>query len=83
MIKSLLDKLIAFGLSMPTNLVILAIVCVIMKAFGKKWKDCIKVIVIYLFLGLLLSMFGINMPNFLQIGQWLGGLFNQVADGVS
>lgn len=83
MLESLLDKLIAFGLSIPTNLVILLIVCVIMKALGKKWKDCIKVIVVYLFLGLLLSMFGITMPNFLQIGQWIGSLFNKVSDGIA
>lgn len=83
MLEQLLDKLIAFGLSIPTNLVILLIVCVIMKAMGKKWGDCIRVIIIYLFAGLLLSMFGITMPNFIQIGQWIGGLFNKVASGVT
>ena len=36
MVEQLLDRLIAFGLSIPTNLVILLIVCIIMKAMGKK-----------------------------------------------
>lgn len=83
MIEALVDKLIAFALSIPTNMVILAIVCVIMRLAGKKWGDCIKVILIYLFLGLLLSMFGITMPNFLEIGQWIGGLFNQVTGSLA
>lgn len=83
MVEQLLDRLIAFGLSIPTNLVILLIVCIIMKAMGKKWSDCVRVIIIYLFAGLLLSMFGITMPNFIEIGTWIGGLFGQVVDGVS
>lgn len=82
MVEALLDKLIAFGLSIPTNLVILLIICVIMKAMGKKWMDCVRLIVAYLFIGLLLSMFGITMPNFIEIGTWLGGLFNQVKESV-
>ena len=83
MVEQLLDKLLAFGLSMPTNLVILLIACIIMKAAGKKWSDCVRVILIYLAVGLLLSMFGINMPNFIEIGNWIGKLFNKITAGVT
>lgn len=59
MVSTILNKLIAFGMSMPTNLI------------GKIISDCIKVIIGYLLIGLLLSFFGITMPSFLQIGRWI------------
>ena len=71
MISTILNNLIAFGMSMPTNLIILVIICLIMKVIGKTIIDCIKMILGYLLIGLLLSLFGITMPSFLQIGQWI------------
>lgn len=72
MVHTFIQNLIAFGKSMPTNMLILVIICLIMKfGFGKKWKDCLKVIIVYLLLGLLLGIFGYNMPNFVEIGHWI------------
>lgn len=71
MVSTILNNLIAFGMSMPTNLIILIIICLIMKVAGKTISDCIKVIIGYLLIGLLLSFFGITMPSFLQIGRWI------------
>ena len=71
MISTILNNLIAFGMSMPTNLIILVSICLIMKVIGKTIIDCIKMILGYLLIGLLLSLFGITMPSFLQIGQWI------------
>lgn len=82
MIEQLLDNLVAFAISIPTNLIILLIICVIMLACGKKWTDCLRLIIIYLFAGLLLGIFGIRMPNFVEIGHWIAGLFGRVKDGV-
>ena len=70
MISALLQNLWAFALSMPTNMVILIIICLIMKCvFKAKWGDCIRVIVGYLLIGLLLAIFGITMPSFIVIGR--------------
>lgn len=71
MVSTILNNLIAFAMSMPTNLIILLVICLIMKVLGRTIGDCIKVILGYLLIGLLLSFFGITMPSFLQIGQWI------------
>lgn len=70
MISTILSNLVAFAMSMPTNIIILIIVCLIMKVLGKSVMQCVKVIVGYLLIGLLLGIFGITMPSFLAIGQW-------------
>ena len=74
MISAILQNLWAFAVSMPTNMVILIIICVIMKLFKAKTRDCVAVILGYLFIGLLLAVFGITMPSFLVIGRWLAEL---------
>lgn len=71
-VSTVLNNMIAFAVSMPTNMVILFIICLIMKvAFKKKIGDCVRVIIGYLLIGLLLGIFGITMPSFLAIGQWI------------
>lgn len=72
MISTILNNLYAFALSMPTNMIILFIICLIMKVvFKRTIGDCIKVIIGYLLIGVLLSLFGITMPSFLTIGTWI------------
>lgn len=71
MVSTLLNNLVAFAMSMPTNMIILIIICLIMKVAGRTITDCIKLIVGYLLIGLLLGIFGVTMPNFLQIGNWI------------
>lgn len=71
MISTIINNLIAFAMSMPTNMIILLIICLIMKVlFKKSIMDCVRLIIGYLLIGLLLGIFGITMPSFLQIGQW-------------
>ena len=72
MVSTILNNLIAFAVSMPTNMVILVIICLIMKfLFKKSIKDCIRVVIGYILIGFLLGLFGITMPSFLAIGQWI------------
>lgn len=72
MISTILNNLYAFALSMPTNMIILFIICLIMKViFRRTIRDCVKVIIGYLLIGVLLSLFGITMPSFLTIGTWI------------
>ncbi len=71
-VSTLLNNLLAFAISMPTNMVILVIICLIMKvALKKKVIDCVRIVIGYLLIGLLLGIFGITMPSFLAIGQWI------------
>ncbi len=78
MISTILNNLIAFGLSMPTNMIILIVICLIMKLLGKTIGDCIKIIFGYLFIGLLLGIFGITMPNFMTIGTWFANILKSL-----
>lgn len=72
MISALLENLYAFALSIPINMLILAIICLIMViGFKKSVKDCVKVIICYLLLGLLLAIFGITMPKFTTAFEWI------------
>ena len=78
MISAILTNLWAFALSMPTNMIILVVVSLIMKVLGRSTKDCIKVILCYILAGMLLSLVGITMPNFLVIGTWIANLLKSV-----
>lgn len=72
MISDILKNLYDFALSIPTNLVIIAIICIFMVVVLKKGvKDCIRLIVAYLLIGLLLGIFGITMPSFVEVGRWV------------
>ena len=74
MISTIVNNLAAFAMSMPTNMIILIVICLILKVIGKSVIDCIKVILGYLLIGLLLGIFGITMPDFLTIGTWFVNL---------
>lgn len=83
MLSTLLQNLWQFALSMPTNIIILLLICAVMMLSKKfKFKDCVKVIVAYLAIGLLLGIFGITMPSFISIGRWLVNLVKTIFNGV-
>lgn len=72
MLSGLLENMKNLALSMPTNMVILLVICLLLKIFAKyKWTDCIKVIVGYLLLCVILSFFGLTMPSFITIFNWV------------
>jgi hypothetical protein len=72
MLSTILNNLTAFALSMPTNMIILFIICLIMKVvFKRSVSDCVRVIIGYLLIGLLLGIFGIHMPNLMTVGKWI------------
>ena len=74
MISTIINNLIAFALSMPTNMIILLVICLILKVLGFSIKSCVKVIFSYLLIGFLLGLFGFTMPSFLTIGTWIVNL---------
>lgn len=83
MITTILQNLWQFAISMPTNLIIILIICIIMKVcFKKKTKDCVYFVLGYLAIGLLLGIFGITMPSFLSIGRWIANGIKTVFQGI-
>lgn len=79
MLSTIGANMVAFGKSMPTNMVILVIILLIMKlAFKKKTSACIKVVLAYLLIGVLLGIFGIHMPDFLTIGRVVADFFKSI-----
>lgn len=79
MISTILANLYAFALSMPLNMIIIILICIFMKVVLKRSiMDCIRVIIGYLLVGVILALFGITMPDFATIGNWIAGFFNGV-----
>lgn len=79
MIRNLLENMKNLALSMPTNMVILAVICLVLKLFFRyTWTDCIKVIIGYLLLCVLLGFFGFTMPSFITIFYWCKAIFMQI-----
>lgn len=72
MLSNFLQNMTDLVLSIPTNLVILLIICLLLKFF-LNWslKDCIKVIVGYALIMVILSFFGITMPSFITIFNYI------------
>jgi len=79
MISSILYNMQNLAMSMPTNIIILVIICILLKFFMQYTiKDCIKVIIGYLLLAVLLSFFGITMPSFITIGRYIKAIALQI-----
>lgn len=72
MLSGFLQNMTNLALSMPTNLVILFIICLILKIFARySWMDCVKVIIGYMLLCVIFSLFGLTMPSFITIFNWI------------
>lgn len=72
MISGLLDKMYNLLLSMPINLAILVVICVLFMIFAKYTiKDCLKIIIGYMLIVILLSFFGITLPSFITVFNWI------------
>lgn len=79
MIQTILANMVAFAKSMPTNMLIIVLICLVMKfALKKSAKDCIRVVIGYLLIGVLLGIFGITMPDFLTIGTWIANIIKSI-----
>lgn len=83
MVSSFLDKLYNLALSMPTNIVILVVICLLLVLFAKyTLKDCLKVVIGYLLICFILSMFGITMPTFVQIFNWIKAVCIKIYEAI-
>ena len=72
MLSTILENIKDFALSMPTNMIILFVVCLLLRVcFKKPIGFCVRVIIGYLLIGFLLGCFGFNMPNIITVGKWI------------
>ena len=72
MLSNIVNNMYQLLLSMPVNIAILVVICILLKIFAKyTFKDCIKVIIGYLLVCVLLGFFGITMPSFITVFNWL------------
>lgn len=85
MITQLVNNLVAFILSVPINLVIIGVVCLVLKIIGKSFKTIIRVFAGYFLICFALSILGLSLPSipalilwlkevFISLGLWLKGL---------
>lgn len=72
MLSNIVNNMYQLLLSMPVNIAILVVICILLKIFAKyTLKDCIKVIIGYLLVCVLLGFFGITMPSFITVFKWI------------
>lgn len=72
MLSNIVNNMYQLLLSMPVNIAILVVICILLKIFAKyTFKDCIKVIIGYLLVCVLLGFFGITMPSFITVFKWI------------
>lgn len=72
MISYFLESMYNLAVSMPVNTVILTIITIFLKMFFKVTvKESIKVIIGYLLICFVLSLFGLTMPSFVTVFNFL------------
>jgi len=72
MISKVLDNLYNYVVSIPTNMVILLLVCLFMVLVLKKSiGTCIRLVIGYFIIAFLLGLFGINMPSIVACWNWI------------
>ena len=71
MITTFANNFMAFILSVPINLIIIGIVCLILKIAGKTAKTVLKVFFGYFLICFLLSLLGLSLPSIPAIFNWL------------
>ena len=85
MITDFASNMWAFIASVPINLIIIGIVCLILKIVGKSIKTIIRVIAGYFVICFVLAILGLSLPSIpaliiwiknvaVSIGTWLKGL---------
>lgn len=70
MITSFLNNLIAFIASVPINLIIIGVVCLILKMMGRPFSTIVRAFTGYFLLCFLFSLFGLTMPSIPAIFNW-------------
>lgn len=72
MIQYFLTSMYNLAVSMPVNTLIITLITIFLKIFAKVTiKESIKVIIGYLIICFVLSLFGLTMPSFTSIFEWI------------
>jgi len=83
MITTLLSNLMDFVLSVPINLVIIGIICLILKIAGKTIKTIIKVFVGYFIICFILAVLGLSLPSIPALVIWLKNIIISIGAWLS
>lgn len=72
MLSTVLENLKNYALAIPTNLVIIGVVCLFMVIVLKKSVGtCLRLVAGYFIIAFLLGLFGLNMPSIVTCWNWL------------
>ena len=78
MINDFLSNMTEFILSMPINLIIIGVVCIIMRITGSTISSLIRLFIGYFCICFILATFGLSLPSIPAVIKWCIELFNQI-----
>lgn len=71
MLADLGKNLLAFIASVPINLVIILVICIVLKLFGVRIVDLIKIVIAYFVICFILSLLGLSLPSIPALLKWI------------
>lgn len=83
MIQDVLSRLLEFVASVPINLVIVGVICLVLLMFRTAFSIVWRVAVSYLLLCFIFSLLGWSMPSIPQIIVWCKTMFLQIWNWVN
>ena len=78
MLADLGKNLLAFIASVPINLVIILVICIVLKLFGVRIVDLIKIVIAYFIIFLILSLLGLSLPSIPALLKWIKDVVVQI-----
>lgn len=78
MLADLGKNLLAFIASVPINLIIILVICIVLKLFGVRIIDLIKIVIAYFVICLILSLLGLSLPSIPALLKWIKDVVVQI-----
>ena len=78
MLADLGKNLLAFIASVPINLVIILVICIVLKLFGVRIIDLIKIVIAYFVICFILSLLGLSLPSIPALLKWIKDVVVQI-----
>lgn len=78
MLADLGKNLLAFIASVPINLVIILVICIVLKLFGVRIIDLIKIVIAYFVICFILSLLGLSLPSIPALLKWIKDVIVQI-----
>lgn len=78
MLATIGNNLLAFIASVPINLIIILIICIVLKLFGVRFIDLLKIVAAYFIICLILSLLGLSLPSIPALLKWIKDVVVQI-----